>query len=73
MGHTPLPNPSIARPRLQQLAASNPAKTVKDLSREAFDLLSKDATKVKEAVAKLEKSLKGVGPATASAVLAAHR
>ncbi|XP_010770460.1 uncharacterized protein [Notothenia coriiceps] len=54
------------RPRLQQLVASNSEDTVERSSRKAFSLLPD----VKAAIAELS-SLKGVGPATASAVLSA--
>ncbi|KAM8877273.1 uncharacterized protein ACB058_003218 isoform 1-T2 [Synchiropus picturatus] len=54
------------RPRLQQLVASNCADTVEKCSRKAFLLLPD----VLAAITKLS-TLKGVGPATASAVLAA--
>ncbi|XP_037547576.1 uncharacterized protein zgc:112496 [Nematolebias whitei] len=54
------------RPRLQQLVASNSEDVVKKCSRRAFGLLPD----VQAAIAELS-SLKGVGPATASAVLAA--
>ncbi|TMS22660.1 hypothetical protein E3U43_012925 [Larimichthys crocea] len=54
------------RPRLQQLVASNSEDTVEKCSRKAFSLLPD----VQAAIAELS-SLKGVGPATASAVIAA--
>ncbi|CAN9508565.1 unnamed protein product [Ophioblennius macclurei] len=54
------------RPRLQQLVASNSEDTVQKCSRKAFSHLPD----VQAAVAELS-SLKGIGPATASAVLAA--
>lgn len=54
------------RPRLQQLVESNSEETVEKCSRKAFSLLPD----VKAAITELS-SLKGVGPATASAVLAA--
>ncbi|XP_034715736.1 uncharacterized protein zgc:112496 [Etheostoma cragini] len=54
------------RPRLQQLVASNSEDIVEKCSRKAFSLLPD----VQAAIAQLS-SLKGVGPATASAVLAA--
>ncbi|XP_041672131.1 uncharacterized protein zgc:112496 [Cheilinus undulatus] len=54
------------RPRLQQLVASNSEDTVENCSRKAFSLLPD----VQAAIAELS-TLKGVGPATASAVLAA--
>ncbi|XP_030256984.1 uncharacterized protein LOC115571634 [Sparus aurata] len=54
------------RPRLQQLAASNSEDAVEKCSRKAFSLLPD----MQAAIAELS-SLKGVGPATASAVLAA--
>ncbi|KAK7919742.1 hypothetical protein WMY93_011026 [Mugilogobius chulae] len=54
------------RPRLQQLVESNSADTVETCSRKAFSLLPD----VPAAITELS-SLKGVGPATASAVLAA--
>ncbi|XP_061561387.1 uncharacterized protein zgc:112496 [Phycodurus eques] len=54
------------RPRLQQLVSSNSEETVDKCSRKAFSLLPDVAA----AIAELG-SLKGVGPATASAVLAA--
>ncbi|XP_047465244.1 uncharacterized protein zgc:112496 [Mugil cephalus] len=54
------------RPRLQQLVASNSEDTVEKCSRKSFSLLPN----VQAAIAELS-SLKGVGPATASAVLAA--
>ncbi|KAG8009114.1 hypothetical protein GBF38_011728 [Nibea albiflora] len=53
-------------PRLQQLVASNSEDTVEKCSRKAFSLLPD----VQAAIAELS-SLKGVGPATASAVIAA--
>ncbi|CAL8379315.1 unnamed protein product [Gadus morhua 'NCC'] len=54
------------RPRLQQLLASNAAAAVELCSRTAFSLLPD----VRAAIAELS-ALKAVGPATASAVLAA--
>ncbi|KAM9773479.1 uncharacterized protein ACBT44_003072 isoform 2-T2 [Syngnathus typhle] len=54
------------RPRLQQLVSSNSEDAVDKCSRKAFSLLPDVAA----AIAELS-SLKGVGPATASAVLAA--
>ncbi|KAF0025311.1 hypothetical protein F2P81_022192 [Scophthalmus maximus] len=54
------------RPRLQQLVASNSEDAVEKCSLKAFSLLPD----VQAAIAQLS-SLKGVGPATASAVLAA--
>ncbi|XP_028989954.1 uncharacterized protein zgc:112496 [Betta splendens] len=54
------------RPRLQQLVVSNSEDTVEKCSRKAFGLLPD----VQAAIAELS-SLRGVGPATASAVLAA--
>ncbi|XP_020668163.3 uncharacterized protein LOC110089431 [Pogona vitticeps] len=54
------------RPRLQQLVATNASETVEDCTRKAFELLPDVAAAVKE----LSK-LKAVGPATASAILAA--
>ncbi|XP_030610140.1 uncharacterized protein LOC115797783 [Archocentrus centrarchus] len=54
------------RPRLRQLVASNSEDEVEKCSRKAFSLLPD----VQAAIAELS-SLKGVGPATASAVLAA--
>ncbi|XP_026206917.1 uncharacterized protein zgc:112496 [Anabas testudineus] len=53
------------RPRLQQLVASNSEDTVEKCSRKAFSLLPD----VQAAIAELS-TLKGIGPATASAVLA---
>ncbi|KAM3859560.1 uncharacterized protein ACN63O_016093 [Diretmus argenteus] len=54
------------RPRLQQLVASNSEETVEKCSRKAFSLLPD----MQAAIAELS-SLKALGPATASAVLAA--
>ncbi|XP_019749353.1 uncharacterized protein LOC109530206 [Hippocampus comes] len=54
------------RPRLQQLVSSNSEDAVDKCSRKAFSLLPDVAA----AIAELS-SLKGIGPATASAVLAA--
>ncbi|KAM4624206.1 uncharacterized protein ACJ7VT_005104 [Polymixia lowei] len=54
------------RPRLQQLVASNSEETVETCSRKAFSLLPD----TQAAIAELS-SLKALGPATASAVLAA--
>ncbi|XP_029954213.1 uncharacterized protein LOC115393370 [Salarias fasciatus] len=54
------------RPRLQQLVASNSEDTVQKCSRKAFSCLPD----VQAAVAELS-TLRGIGPATASAVLAA--
>lgn len=58
------------RPRLEQLAGSNPDEIVKNTTQEAFSLLS-DSTSIesaKEGLLKLN-SLKGIGPATSSAIL----
>ncbi|XP_077406363.1 uncharacterized protein LOC144038092 [Vanacampus margaritifer] len=54
------------RPRLQQLASSNSEDAVARCSRKAFSLLPDVAAAITEL-----SSLKGVGPATASAMLAA--
>lgn len=54
------------RPRLQQLVATNSEEAVEKCSRKAFRLLPD----VQAAITELS-SLKGLGPATASAVLAA--
>ncbi|XP_062999050.1 uncharacterized protein LOC134409965 [Elgaria multicarinata webbii] len=54
------------RPRLQQLVATNSDETVEKCTKEAFQLLPDVAA----AVSELSK-LKAVGPATASAILAA--
>ncbi|KAJ3608342.1 hypothetical protein NHX12_025391 [Muraenolepis orangiensis] len=54
------------RPRLQQMVASNGEATVEECSRRAFGLLPD----VRAAITQLS-ALKAVGPATASAVLAA--
>ncbi|KAI1896217.1 hypothetical protein AGOR_G00092530 [Albula goreensis] len=54
------------RPRLQQMVASNPSETVERCTRKAFGLLPD----ISAAIAELS-SLKALGPATASAVLAA--
>ncbi|XP_057682909.1 uncharacterized protein zgc:112496 isoform X2 [Corythoichthys intestinalis] len=54
------------RPRLQQLVSSNSESAVAECSRKAFNLLPDVAAAISELG-----SLKGVGPATASAVLAA--
>ncbi|XP_077482777.1 uncharacterized protein LOC144093278 [Stigmatopora argus] len=54
------------RPRLQQLVSSNSESAVAECSRKAFCLLPDVAAAISEL-----SSLKGVGPATASAVLAA--
>lgn len=58
------------RPQLEQLAASNSSDIVKSTTTEAFSLLN-DSTSIdsaKESLSKLN-SLKGIGPATASAIL----
>ncbi|XP_007256878.3 uncharacterized protein zgc:112496 [Astyanax mexicanus] len=54
------------RPRLQQLAASNSEEVVLSCTKKAFNLLPN----VQSAITELS-TLKGLGPATASAVLAA--
>lgn len=54
------------RPRLQQLVATNPSERVETCTRRAFGLLPD----VQAAIAELS-TLKALGPATASAVLAA--
>eukprot|EP00736_Rhodelphis_marinus_P014379 Rmarinus@m.5217 len=60
------------RPRLQQLVESNPAPLVEKLSQEAFCVVLGDPSpRGAEKAAKVLTKLKGVGPATASAVLAA--
>ncbi|KAH9129140.1 hypothetical protein AeMF1_000795 [Aphanomyces euteiches] len=56
------------RPRLQSFVDGLPKKDVEDLSRKAFAACRKKA--YKEAITEIS-SLKGVGPATASAVIAA--
>ncbi|XP_074866350.1 uncharacterized protein LOC142021459 [Carettochelys insculpta] len=54
------------RPRLQQLVATNSSEAVESCTRKAFQLLPDVAAAVTEL-----SQLKGVGPATASAILAA--
>nr|XP_033818445.1 uncharacterized protein LOC117368823 [Geotrypetes seraphini] len=54
------------RPRLQQMVATNPSETVESCTRRAFKLLPD----VEAAITELSQ-LKAIGPATASAVLAA--
>ncbi|XP_056392536.1 uncharacterized protein LOC130285226 isoform X2 [Hyla sarda] len=54
------------RPRLKQMVASNPAGTVESCTRKAFQLLPDVSAAIDELC-----QLKGIGPATASAVLAA--
>uniref|UniRef100_A0A098M168 CG2446 CG2446-PC n=1 Tax=Hypsiglena sp. JMG-2014 TaxID=1550645 RepID=A0A098M168_9SAUR len=54
------------RPRLQQLVAANPSKIVEEQTRKAFHQLPDVEMAVKDL-----NELKGVGPATASAILAA--
>jgi len=58
------------RPRLEQLAGSNSNELVKSTTREAFALLTDSTSieKAKESLLKLN-SLKGIGPATSSAIL----
>ncbi|XP_032086147.1 uncharacterized protein LOC116517360 [Thamnophis elegans] len=54
------------RPRLQQLVAANPSEMVKEHTKKAFRQLPD----IEVAIKKLNE-LKGIGPATASAILAA--
>ncbi|XP_044159491.1 uncharacterized protein LOC122944863 [Bufo gargarizans] len=54
------------RPRLKQMVSSNPASTVESCSRKAFQLLPDVSAAIDELC-----QLKGVGPATASAILSA--
>uniref|UniRef100_A0A8C5WK64 Uncharacterized protein n=1 Tax=Leptobrachium leishanense TaxID=445787 RepID=A0A8C5WK64_9ANUR len=54
------------RPRLQQLVSSNPPETVESCTGQAFRLLPNVSAALDELC-----QLKGIGPATASAVLAA--
>ncbi|KAM4025981.1 uncharacterized protein ACNLHF_026389 isoform 1-T3 [Anomaloglossus baeobatrachus] len=54
------------RPRLKQLVSGNSAGTVESCSRKAFQLLPDVSAAIEELC-----QLKGIGPATASAVLAA--
>ncbi|KAM4698309.1 uncharacterized protein WCC33_013879 [Rhinophrynus dorsalis] len=54
------------RPRLQQLAASNPKEAVESCTGKAFNLLPDVSAAITELC-----QLKGIGPATASAILAA--
>ncbi|XP_040212239.1 uncharacterized protein LOC120943168 [Rana temporaria] len=54
------------RPRLQQMAASNPESTVESCTRKAFQHLPNVSAAIEELC-----QLKGIGPATASAVLCA--
>ncbi|XP_063791141.1 uncharacterized protein LOC134945643 [Pseudophryne corroboree] len=54
------------RPRLQQMASSNPESVVESCTRKAFQLLPNVSAAISELC-----QLKGIGPATASAVLAA--
>lgn len=57
------------RPRLEQLAASNANDLVVRTTKEAYSLLSKsNIDSAKESILKLN-SLKGIGPATSSAIL----
>ncbi|KAG8550943.1 hypothetical protein GDO81_023877 [Engystomops pustulosus] len=54
------------RPRLKQLVSSNAASTVESCTRKAFQLLPDVSAAIEELC-----QLKGIGPATASAVLSA--
>ncbi|XP_077306322.1 uncharacterized protein LOC143925744 [Lithobates pipiens] len=54
------------RPRLQQMVASNPESTVESCTRKAFQHLPNVSAAIEELC-----QLKGIGPATASAVLCA--
>ncbi|KAM5152456.1 uncharacterized protein ACMZJ9_010616 [Mantella aurantiaca] len=54
------------RPRLQQMAASNPESMVESCTRKAFQRLPNVSAAIEELC-----QLKGIGPATASAVLCA--
>ncbi|XP_072273483.1 uncharacterized protein [Pyxicephalus adspersus] len=54
------------RPRLQQMAASNPESTVESCTKKAFQRLPDVSAAIEELC-----QLKGIGPATASAVLCA--
>ncbi|XP_063285108.1 uncharacterized protein LOC134571007 [Pelobates fuscus] len=54
------------RPRLQQLVSTNPAETVESCTRKAFQLLPDVSGAINELC-----QLKAIGPATASAILAA--
>ncbi|KAM4631787.1 uncharacterized protein O3C94_018376 [Discoglossus pictus] len=54
------------RPRLQQLVSSNPEATVESCTSKAFKLLPDISAAINELC-----QLKGIGPATASAILAA--
>ncbi|KAG4065403.1 hypothetical protein HA402_002801 [Bradysia odoriphaga] len=58
------------RPRLEQLAGSNSDDMVKNTTKEAFELLSKSTSidSAKQSLLKLN-CLKGIGPATSSAIL----
>jgi endonuclease III-like uncharacterized protein len=58
----------LFRPRNTQLVASNDPEEVENLSKQAFQLASSQPTK---AIALLGK-LKGIGPASASAILACY-
>ncbi len=58
------------RPRLEQLAGSNSNETVEKTTREAFSLLNNSTSidSAKQSLLKLN-TLKGIGPATSSAIL----
>jgi len=66
------------RPRLTQLVASNPATTVRDTTRKAFTLYSSSLpsssppSSIYLPALKILSTLKGIGPATASLLLAVY-
>lgn len=72
--HVYLPSSSrhgVFRPTLPKLVASNKEDNVKSVLTEAFDLYAKDPSSIKTTITKIAE-LKGIGPATASLILAIH-
>lgn len=60
------------RPLINQVK-KNDENPVQEHTRQAFQFVDKHPSNIKGAIEAMSKDLKGIGPATASAILAAHR
>lgn len=60
------------RPTLPKLVASNSNELIKEATRNAFTLYDQSPTNIEGVVKMLSGPLKGIGPATASLILAVH-
>ncbi|PBP25921.1 hypothetical protein BUE80_DR003127 [Diplocarpon rosae] len=62
----------VYRPSLRKLVASNTNEKIESSLNDAFTVYAKNPSDIATAIEKIKENLKGVGPATASLILAVH-